>query len=46
MKILFATGNKNKIAEAGTLFRELGYDVEGLIVMVTSQILLNLNVIV
>jgi len=32
MKILFATGNKNKIAEAGTLFRELGYDVEGLIV--------------
>ena len=32
MKILFATGNKNKIAEAGTLFGELGYDVEGLLV--------------
>ena len=30
MKILFATGNQNKINEAKILFNELDYSIEGL----------------
>jgi|TARA_B100001250_G_scaffold186669_1_gene160467 XTP/dITP diphosphohydrolase len=32
MRILFATGNQNKINEANILFSELGHSVEGLII--------------
>ena len=32
MRILFATGNENKIAEAREVFEPLGHTVEGLII--------------
>jgi inosine/xanthosine triphosphate pyrophosphatase family protein len=32
MNIIFATGNKNKIAEANDLLGELGHTVQGLII--------------